>query len=203
MQCGAGKESLFWRKIQIDTLHQALVRDRKDKQPASRKKIHNIARYIQTMQVEHQEQEVSQADSSSQQQQQPPSSQPAVQQQQQQGGESTPSSTPASGAATGAQEESMQQSQNGAVPSVYQQPSSQAGPAGDASFGDASAEDSGSHEQPSHDGIYSSPVTGAPGNGYTTTLSGDPLMVIDKSKIPRPYKCPFPNCDKAFYRLEQ
>ena len=29
------------------------------------------------------------------------------------------------------------------------------------------------------------------------------LLVIDKSKIPRPYKCPFPNCDKDFYRLEQ
>lgn len=42
----------------------------------------------------------------------------------------------------------------------------------------------------------------AGGLGYSVPLSGDPLMIIDKSKIPRPYKCPFPNCDKAFYRLE-
>jgi len=33
-------------------------------------------------------------------------------------------------------------------------------------------------------------------------MMGEGLLVIDKSKIPRPYKCPFPNCDKAFYRLE-
>lgn len=79
---------------------------------------------------------------------------------------------------------------------------------GDSSLGDTSADGAADHSQQSQlqDGQQASqqqPTTDTPGNGYSTTLSGDPLMVIDKSKIPRPYKCPFPNCDKAFYRLEQ
>ena len=62
----------------------------------------------------------------------------------------------------------------------------------------AGDDESHDHDEPMQNPNHTAGITY---NGHP--LSGDPLMIIDKSKIPRPYKCPFPNCDKAFYRLEQ
>lgn len=144
----------------------------------------------------------------------------------QQGQEKAPESlvqqqdTPATAALT-SQPEAGQQDQNQQEQpqeAPQQQPSDEqqkrdADPAGAASVNlasDASAVDGGQQNQAGKETAGGEQQQQEDGNtsmdgglGYSTPLSGDPLMIIDKSKIPRPYKCPFPNCDKAFYRLEQ
>lgn len=153
-----------------------------------------------TMQVEQQEQE------------RPAES--ASQQQQQQSGEAQQSPAAAMSKQPDGQPAGQQASQELQDGQQQQHTNGTAGPSESTTGNDVSNADQSLHDddsghaaaeqQQQHQEEGDGSETHMSGGlGYSMPLSGDPLMIIDKSKIPRPYKCPFPNCDKAFYRLEQ